>query len=87
MARQRPGADSRPGVVALRSADNIARGAVQAREWPPFVQPAPVNSFAGVVAFDGDAPFAILAFTVTGRPIVSVDVFNDRELVPRMIRS
>ena len=80
-------AHTRGGVTELRGGDNVARGAVQARQWAPFVRPALVNGIAGVVAFDNETPFAILAFTVSGGRIVTVDVFNDRELVPRMIRS
>lgn len=79
-------AHSRGGVLELRGANHVARGAVQARAWAPFVRPALVNGVAGVVAFDGDQPFAILAFIVTSGQISSIDVFNDRELVPLMIR-
>jgi hypothetical protein len=39
------------------------------------------------VAFDGDVPFAILAFTVVGDRAVTIDIFNDRELVPRLVTS
>jgi len=39
------------------------------------------------VAFDGDTPFAILAFTVVGDRAVTIDVFNDRKLVPPLVRS
>ena len=52
-----------------------------------FVRPALVNGTAGAVAFDGDTPFAILAFTVVGDRAVTIDIFNDRELVPRLVRS
>jgi RNA polymerase sigma-70 factor (ECF subfamily) len=58
-----------------------------ARRFAPFVRPALINGAAGAVAFDGDVPFAILAFTVIGDRAVSVDIFNDRELVPRLVRS
>lgn len=40
-----------------------------------------------MVAFDGDLPFAILAFTVVGDRAVTIDVYNDRELVPPIVRS
>lgn len=78
-------AHNRTGMIELRGADRVARGAVQARAWAALVRPALINGAAGVVAFDGDIPFAILAFTVANAKIVSVDVFNDRELVPRLI--
>ncbi len=80
-------AHSRRGVRELRGAGRVARGAIQARAWAPFVRPALVNGLAGVVAFDGDKPFAVLAFIVSAGRISSIDVFHDRELVPRLIRS
>jgi RNA polymerase sigma-70 factor (ECF subfamily) len=80
-------AHSRGGVMELRGADKVARGAMAARRYAPFVRPALVNGAAGVVAFDGDTPFAILAFTVVGDRAVAIDVFNDRELVPHLVRS
>ena len=80
-------AHSRHGVVELRGADRVARGAIAARQFAPFVRPALVNGTAGVVAFDGDVPFAILAFTIANARAVSIDVFNDRELVPYLVRS
>ena len=78
-------AHSRTGVIELHGADRVARGAVQARDWAALVRPALINGAAGAVAFDGDTAFAILAFTVAKGSIVSIDVFNDRELVPRLI--
>jgi RNA polymerase sigma factor (sigma-70 family) len=78
-------AHSRTGVIELRGADRVARGAVQAHDWAALVRPALINGAAGAVAFDGDIPFAILAFTVANGKIVSIDIFNDRELVSRLI--
>ena len=80
-------AHGRSGVYELRGADKVARGAMMARRWAPFVRPALVNGTAGAVAFDGDRPFAILAFTVVDGRAVTIDIFNDRELVPRLVRS
>jgi RNA polymerase sigma-70 factor (ECF subfamily) len=77
----------RSGMVELRGAQKVARAALTARRFAPFVRPALVNGTAGAVAFDGDAPFAILAFTVVGDRAVTIDIFNDRELVPRLVRS
>jgi RNA polymerase sigma-70 factor (ECF subfamily) len=71
----------------LRGAEKVARAAMQARRYAPFVRPALINGTAGVVAFDGDTPFAILAFTVVDDRAVIIDIFNDRELVPRPVRS
>jgi RNA polymerase sigma-70 factor (ECF subfamily) len=56
-----------------------------AQELAPFARPALVNGAAGAVAFDGDTPFAILAFVIAGGQIHSIDIFNDRELVPGLI--
>jgi RNA polymerase sigma factor (sigma-70 family) len=70
----------------LKGAERVARGARMAREFAPFVRPALVNGAAGVVAFDGDTPFAILAFVIVDSRAHSIDVFNDRELVPRLVR-
>jgi hypothetical protein len=38
------------------------------------------------VAFDGERPFALLAFTVQGGRAVAIDIFNDRELVPKLVQ-
>jgi RNA polymerase sigma factor (sigma-70 family) len=80
-------AHTRTGVVERRGAEQVARGALAARRVGPIVRPALVNGTAGAVAFDGDTPFAILAFTVVGDRAVTIDIFNDRELVPRLVRS
>jgi len=80
-------AHSRTGILELRGAEKVARAAMTARRFAPFVRPALVNGAAGAVAFDGDTPFAILAFTVVGGRALSIDIFNDRELVPRLVRS
>ncbi len=62
--------------VELHGADRVARGAMSARRFAPYVRPALVNGAAGVVAFDGERPFAVLAFTVIGDRAVAIDVFN-----------
>jgi RNA polymerase sigma factor (sigma-70 family) len=77
----------RTGVFELRGAEKVARAAMTARRFAPFVRPALINGTAGAVAFDGDTPFAILAFTVVDDRAVTIDIFNDRELVPRLVRS
>jgi len=71
----------------LNGAQHVARGALMAREFAPFVRPALINGTAGVIAFDGDRPFAILAFTVIDDRAHAIDVFRDPELVPRLLRS
>jgi RNA polymerase sigma factor (sigma-70 family) len=68
----------------LRGAEQVAQGAMAAKRFAPFVRPALVNGAAGVVAFDGERPFAVLAFTVIGGRAVAIDVFNDPELVGKL---
>jgi len=55
-----------------------------ARRFAPGVRPALVNGAAGVVAFDGGRPFAVLAFTVVDERAVTIDVFNDLGLVGKL---
>ena len=76
----------RTGVFELRGAEKVARAAMMARKFAPFVRPVLINGTAGALAFDGDTPFAILAFTVVGDRAITIDIFNDRELVPRLVR-
>jgi RNA polymerase sigma-70 factor (ECF subfamily) len=78
----------RTGVLLeLRGAEKVARAAMTARRYAPYVHPALINGTAGAVAFDGDTPFAVLAFTVVGDRAVTIDIFNDRELVPRLVHA
>ncbi len=70
--------------VELHGSARVARGAMSARRFAPYVRPALVNGAAGVVAFDGELPFAVLAFTVIGDRAVAIDVFNDPELVAKL---
>jgi len=68
----------------LHGATRVAAGAMSARRFAPYVRPALINGAAGVVAFDGQQPFAVLAFTVIGERAVAIDVFNDPELVAKL---
>jgi RNA polymerase sigma-70 factor (ECF subfamily) len=72
-------------MFELRGAEQVARAAMTARSFASLVRPALVNGTAGAIAFDGDTPFAILAFTVVDDRAVTIDIFNDRELVPRLV--
>src|ERR1019366_1481732 len=67
--------------LELHGAVRVAKGALGARRFAPYVRPALVNGAAGAIAFDGERPFAVLAFTVIGDRAVTIDVFNDPELV------
>ncbi len=55
-----------------------------ARRFAQDVRPALINGAAGAIAFEGERPFAVLAFTVIGDRAVAVDVFNDPELVAKL---
>jgi RNA polymerase sigma factor (sigma-70 family) len=70
--------------LELHGAAQVAQGAMSARRFTPHVRPALINGAAGAVAFDGERPFAVLAFTVVGDCAVAIDVFNDHELVAKL---
>jgi RNA polymerase sigma factor (sigma-70 family) len=70
--------------IELRGAEQVARGAMGARRFAPHVRPALINGAAGAVAFDGERPFAVLAFTVVGDRALAIDIFNDPELVAKL---
>jgi hypothetical protein len=70
--------------LELHGAARVASGAMSARRFAPSVRPALVNGAAGAVAFDGERPFAVLAFTVIDDRAVAIDVFNDPELVGKL---
>ena len=73
-------------VTELRGAERAAHGALQFSRFAQFVRPALINGAAGVIAFDGEQPFALLAFTVRGGRAVAIDIFNDRQLVPKLVQ-
>ncbi|MGH3263988.1 MAG: RNA polymerase subunit sigma-70, partial [Trebonia sp.] len=70
--------------LQLDGAEQVAKGAMAARRFAPFVRPALVNGAAGVVAFDGERPFAVLAFTVIDDRAIAIDIFNDPDLVAKL---
>jgi RNA polymerase sigma factor (sigma-70 family) len=70
--------------LELRGADRVAQGAMTARRFAPYVRPALINGAAGVVAFDGERPFAVLAFTIVAGRAVAIDVFNEPGLVAKL---
>ena len=72
------------GPLELHGAERVAEGAMSARRFAPHVRPALINGAAGVVAFDAGRPFAVLAFTVRHDHAVTIDVFNDPELVAKL---
>ena len=76
----------RDRVVELRGAERAARGALPFGRFAPFVRPALINGAVGVVAYDGEQPFALLAFTVHHSRVIAIDIFTDRQLVPKLVR-
>jgi RNA polymerase sigma-70 factor, ECF subfamily len=70
--------------LELHGPAKVAQGAISARRFARYVRPALINGAAGVIAFDGERPFAMLAFTVIGDRAVAIDVFNDPELVAKL---
>jgi RNA polymerase sigma factor (sigma-70 family) len=70
--------------LTLHGVARVAQGALSARHFAPYVRAALINGAAGAVAFDGDQPFAVLAFTIVGDRAVAIDVFNDPELVGKL---
>jgi RNA polymerase sigma-70 factor, ECF subfamily len=70
--------------LELHGATQVAQGALAARRYAPYVRPALINGAAGVVAFDGARPLAVLAFTIVGDRAVAIDVFNDPEMVAKL---
>ena len=70
--------------LELHGAAAVARGAMAAQRLAPFVRPALIHGAAGAIAFDGERPFAVLAFTVVGDRAAAIDVFNDADLVGRL---
>lgn len=52
-----------------------------------FVRPALITGTAGVVAFEGRHPVRDPRVHVVDDRAVTIDIFNDRELVPRLVRS
>jgi RNA polymerase sigma-70 factor (ECF subfamily) len=70
--------------LELHGATAVSRGAMAARRFTPFVRAALVNGVAGAVAFEGERPFAVLAFSIVDDRVVQIDVINDPELVPKL---
>ena len=74
----------RSGVRELHGAETVARGAMGFARFAPSRRSALINGAAGVVAFEGERPFAVLAFTVSDSAVTALDVFSDSGLVRRL---
>ena len=70
--------------VVVRGAPAVARQALTFAPLGRFARPVLVNGAAGEVVARHGKPFAILAFTVSRRKIVEIDVFVDPVLLRRL---
>ena len=70
--------------VIVRGAPAVAKQALTFAPLARFTRPALVNGAAGEVVAPHGKPFAILAFTVSRRKIVEIDVFVDPVLLRRL---
>jgi len=61
----------------IRGAEAVARQALAFRQLAPGARAAIVNGTAGVVAFAGDRPFAVVGFTFARDRIVELDILAD----------
>jgi RNA polymerase sigma factor (sigma-70 family) len=72
------GGSGRPGLsVVVHGAGAVAEQALMYARLALFVRPALVNGAAGVVVSSHGRPFSVMAFTVTSRKIVEIDVLAD----------
>jgi RNA polymerase sigma-70 factor (ECF subfamily) len=79
-------AHRRGQMIELRGPSQVSRGAAAGRRLAGMaeVEPVLVNGSAGTVAIVDGKPFAVLAFSVRGGRILTIDVYNDQELLPRL---
>jgi RNA polymerase sigma-70 factor (ECF subfamily) len=68
----------------IRGADAVARQALAFRQLAPGARPAIVNGTAGVVAYAGDRPFAVVGFTFARDRIVELDILADPDRLARL---
>jgi RNA polymerase sigma factor (sigma-70 family) len=61
----------------IRGADAVARSALAFRRLAGGAREALVNGLPGFVVFDGDRPYAVLAFTQHGGRVVELDILLD----------
>jgi RNA polymerase sigma factor (sigma-70 family) len=79
------GGVGRPDATLLvRGATEVARRAFTFARLSPFVRPALINGVAGVVVAPQGRPFSVMAFTVRGGKIVTIDSLSDPERLRRL---
>jgi len=77
-----PGRSEASEVV--QGAENVAR---RARDAPKgLVRHVIVNGTAGAIAYEGERPIALMAFTIRGGRIVAIEGFADPERVAAIVR-
>jgi RNA polymerase sigma factor (sigma-70 family) len=77
-------ADTGDGIVELRGAENVARGALSAVQPDLVVRPALVNGTPGWISLrDGEA-FSVAALTVRNGRIASMDILADPARLARL---
>jgi RNA polymerase sigma-70 factor (ECF subfamily) len=75
----------RDGVIEVHGAERGARGAMIAGNRDYDVRPALINGAAGVIAFQRGKPVAVLAFTVVADRVAALDIYNEPDLVARLV--
>jgi RNA polymerase sigma factor (sigma-70 family) len=73
------GALPAPASRVTHGARAVAQGAIGFRRLAATARPALVNGTAGLVAWLGERPFSVMAFTVRDGRIVEIDVLADPE--------
>jgi RNA polymerase sigma factor (sigma-70 family) len=68
----------------IRGAAAVANQALAFRALAPGARAAMVNGTAGLVAFAGDRPFAVVGFTFGNDRIVELDILADPERLARL---
>ena len=72
------GGPSRPRLnMVVRGAASVAQQAWISKSLSPYVRPALVNGTPGVVVVVHGRPFVVMAFTVAGGRIATIDVLGD----------
>jgi RNA polymerase sigma factor (sigma-70 family) len=72
------------GLIELRGAENVARGAQTFSKLGLLRLPALVNGAAGAVCMLEGKPFSVMAFTVSGAKIVEIDILRDPERLSQL---
>jgi RNA polymerase sigma-70 factor (ECF subfamily) len=71
-------------TAVARGAQQVAGRALMFSQLAPAVRPALVNGVAGVVVASEGRPVSVMAFTVRGGRIVSIDVLADPDRLSRI---